>query len=719
MPGNSAGQARSENQIFSDLKNLCACSGYIHALAQICFRDNIVAFKEEMKAEDMQKIFRKDRLIRTEVTSLLGIVVQGEIDWRFPGTDLLGEYIQRTHDLMEELHFSFGQDLYDWATNRDESPAPEVSTEGTSIMREPIFYSGESAYTFQYRDFSLDKYAADDEWLLDNKGFDTKSAVELVRAIASLQNDSLTVVANSLEGEQSLEKILQGYVIDVEKLSERSGIEKEVTSNFLSAFTLTDRNEAFDNVSDFNTVASTPLIPLPDGSLLLLQYYSIVEALYESPFYWMAQDETYATKAFRNRGLFTENFAYEKLKAVFGDKNVFANIDLYIGKKDKRTSEIDVLVTFGDRIIILQAKSKRMTLGARKGNDGLLRNDFKKAIQHSYDQGLLCAESLGNPDCILMLPDGTELNMQLTPKEILIVNLVSDHYPALSFQSSQFLQFKKTEKIKAPFVMDVFLLDAMTEMLNTPLRLLSYMRARVEHIGSFQMSHELTALSYHLKSNFWKDDETNFVMLDDDIAVDLDIAMAVRRDGVPGAHTPEGILTKFAGTKFESLISQIERKGDPVAIELGFDLLAYDESSCRGIDKGLTHIINGTANDGRCHDFSVGSIQHSSGVTFHCNVVCDDDTDNRLRAHCINRKYVSKFNKWIGVCLDKTGTFQTGLLLDFPWKRSDEMDAQTAHMRRGIDPKLTGRNGFPKIEKIGRNAKCPCGSGKKFKNCHM
>ncbi|MBV6822809.1 SEC-C domain-containing protein [Pseudomonas sp. PD9R] len=209
-------------------------------------------------------------------------------------------------------------------------------------------------------------------------------------------------------------------------------------------------------------------------------------------------------------------------------------------------------------------------------------------------------------------------------------------------------------------------------------------------------------------------------MLDDDIAVDLDIAMAVRRDGIPGAHTPDGILTRFSGTKFESLLNQIERQGDPATVELGFDLLAFNEDSCRGIDNGLTHIIEGTIKDGKCHDFSIGSIQQGSGVTFHCNVLSDEDAARRLRAHCIRRKYVSKVSKWFGVCLDEKGVLQFGLLLDFPWERSDQMDAQTSHMRRGVDPKLLGRNGFiPKPKKIGRNEKCPCGSGEKFKHCHM
>ncbi|AHB99124.1 hypothetical protein [Francisella orientalis] len=39
----------------------------------------------------------------------------------------------------------------------------------------------------------------------------------------------------------------------------------------------------------------------------------------------------------------------------------------------------------------MQAKSKKLTLEARKGNDKLLADDFKKAIQDSYNQGYECA----------------------------------------------------------------------------------------------------------------------------------------------------------------------------------------------------------------------------------------------------------------------------------------------------------------------------------------
>src|SRR5215472_2772 len=45
-----------------------------------------------------------------------------------------------------------------------------------AALREPIFYGGESAYGFQYRDLAEKKYKADDPWLLSRMGFSISDA---------------------------------------------------------------------------------------------------------------------------------------------------------------------------------------------------------------------------------------------------------------------------------------------------------------------------------------------------------------------------------------------------------------------------------------------------------------------------------------------------------------------------------------------------------------
>ena len=48
---------RAEQEIFDELVGLCASPGYAHAVAYFCFRDNMIQYSGEMKAEDMRHLF--------------------------------------------------------------------------------------------------------------------------------------------------------------------------------------------------------------------------------------------------------------------------------------------------------------------------------------------------------------------------------------------------------------------------------------------------------------------------------------------------------------------------------------------------------------------------------------------------------------------------------------------------------------------------------------
>ena len=105
-----------------------------------------------------------------------------------------------------------------------------------------------------------------------------------------------------------------------------------------------------------------------------------------------------------------------------------------------RFAEADALVFFGDRAIVVQAKSKRLTIEARKGNDLQLKEDFKKAIQSAYDQARRCAEALTLEGFRFVNRSGGEIAISEKPRVVYPICVVSDHYPALAFQARQFLK---------------------------------------------------------------------------------------------------------------------------------------------------------------------------------------------------------------------------------------------------------------------------------------
>ena len=104
----------------------------------------------------------------------------------------------------------------------------------------------------------------------------------------------------------------------------------------------------------------------------------------------MGIDMAYVSTATQNRGVFTEQFAVQRLLQVFGALNVLANIEIF-ESKDTKLAENDLLVRFGNRVLVLQAKSKRLTMQVRRGNDRQIKDDLKKTIQDSSDQAYRCA----------------------------------------------------------------------------------------------------------------------------------------------------------------------------------------------------------------------------------------------------------------------------------------------------------------------------------------
>ena len=534
-------------------------------------------------------------------------------------------------------------------------------------LREPISYGGESAYSFQYRELAPKKYAGDDEWLKVNKGFSIQTARNIAQAVVTIQNEksgaTLTKIIQSCPDEWNF---LPVFTFASREVTERTGLDKAVVEKVLVAFSVPTekRNENFRELNGFNMIGETPLIRYGKDSFILFQQYDLLEAIYEAPFYWMCQDSKYSDIAMHNRGRFAEEFCQERLELVFGKENVHSNVDIF-ESKGRKLGDIDVLVLFGDRVIILQAKSKRLTLESRKGNDGQIKADFEKSVQRAYDQGYACAKSLIDGTYQSVSANSEEISVPSNIKELYILCVVSDHYPALSFQARQFLRFEKGETIHPPFIMDVFMLDTMTEMLQSPLKLLSYIDRRTKYFNKFFAFQEKTILSFHLTCNLWADLEQDTVLLDDSISVDLDVAMTVRREGIPGKPTPDGILTRFETTTLGRIVEEIEASSDPATIDLGFMLLTLSEETVGSVSEGIDRIVSMARTDGKGHDFTISIGEGRTGLTIHCNNDQMSVAVPRMYMHCTKRKSTHQANSWFGLCISpENAMLRFGLNLD-------------------------------------------------------
>jgi hypothetical protein len=725
----SAPNGHSEQEVFDELEVVCAAPGYVHVLALLSLRDNMISHDGHMTGDNMAASYAPDRIVRTEFSTLLGLTMKHLVDFSVPAPAEIQVLIDRTQTLLAELHDRLRQPMMDAIVEsfrRQQSGLPvdeaTVFARG-DVLREPIFYGGESAYGFQYREFALERYAKDDPWLRANKGFGIAEAHAVARALVALTNRKVGATVQKLRCLDPSEwTVLPGFSFTLDEIVEAARIASAAAEAVLVAFTAPEppTNVGFKSLGDFNAINACPILRAPDGGYISLQTYGFVEALYDSPFYWMAADKAYKDTAFTNRGAFTEELVAKRLSAVFGADHVHRNV--YVMRKGARVTEADVMVLFADRAVVVQCKSKKLTLEARKGNDLKLRDDFKKSVQGAYNQAHLCAVSLGDPDLKFVDEDEHEISVPAL-REVYPVCVVSDHYPALTVQAREFLNFQTDKVVRLPLVADVFLIDVLTEMLASPLRFLSYLNRRVNYGHRIFCTNELAILGYHLRQNLWIDAGIDMVTIDEGCAVDLDTAMTVRREGVDGEQTPRGILSRLEGSPVGRLIAAIEHTTDRALIDLGFMLLTLGGETLDDLGRGLDEIARQTRQDGLYHDFTLVLGDSGSGLTVHCGTLPDAAAAERLMRHCELRKYRQRAGSWFGLIVRvDDGLPKFGINLRFPWERDDALDQATKGMLLTGSPPRAGRAFKPgafKPRNIGRNELCPCGSGKKFKKCCM
>ena len=354
---------RPEQEVFADLAAICCQPGYVHAIAHICFRDNVILHAGDMKEADMRKMFSPSRLIRTEINTLLGLMIKAEIDWTLPPPKTLQEYMDATEKLLEELHHCLSGEFWSGLTKEAIESGSNPFERG-EVLREPIFYSGEAAYIFQYLDLATRKYAADSQWLQESRGFTINHATRVAKAVEGVHSDRFGSIRDRMRNQHPDEwTMLPLFAFTVDEIAAKANLANDIVELVLAAFELpsTDRNEGFNALHDFNTVTATPLLRTPNGEFLSLQTYSLAEAIYEAPHHWMYQDKAYRPTLSKNRGDFTENFVAERLGLVFGKDRVHLNVDIFKTKAAK-VSDVDVLVVWGNQAIFLQAKSTRLTL---------------------------------------------------------------------------------------------------------------------------------------------------------------------------------------------------------------------------------------------------------------------------------------------------------------------------------------------------------------------
>src|SRR5262249_7109227 len=185
-------------------------------------------------------LFSTERLIRTEISTLIGLMLRGPHDFNLPEPKALEAYVAQTDTLLKELHQALQQPMMAelQAALADRATTTRVdSLANAAAMREPIFYGAESAWGSQYRDFAVQRYARDADWLQKSRGFTPEEGKKIIAAIGEFLNGSILATLKSMKTlAPERWTVLDGFQFTTADISAKSGLPSEKVQAVTTAF---------------------------------------------------------------------------------------------------------------------------------------------------------------------------------------------------------------------------------------------------------------------------------------------------------------------------------------------------------------------------------------------------------------------------------------------------------------------------------------------------
>ena len=576
-------------------------------------------------------------------------------------------------------------------------------------MTEPIFYSGSGAYDFQYLDFAVVKYRDDEAWISQHMGIAIPEMATIARELKRLHEQKYNALRTLPRGNFSvLCKAALAVFCFEEKDLQHFGA--AAVKGFVSAFSLVPGkvNAKLRLPGQYNQLQSSPVVQLPDGRYFVSICFNLSEAIYESPFYWMNTDSSYASEALRHRGQFAENATPNLLRSVFGTSNVYTNVEVR-KTKGRNITDVDVLAIVGNKAVIAQVKSKRLTELAKLGDQERLVEDFKLAVQEGYDQGVLCRRALLDRANRLFI-NGQEIHLSESIDDAYILCVTVDHYPAVTHQVDVYLVKQPSDPF--PVALSIFDLDVLAFYLPDPFEFAYYLRQRTTLNTYYKADSEMSLLGFHLRQKLFKANEADMEMVGNEFAQLIDANFPVQRGSVPRTAAADKLRTQWKNEEFQNLVDQAKSTGDPRFTDVVFFLYDLAGNGADELVQTLKVTKTKAATDHRSHDARVLLTGILSGITILSEPSSPQVLKNKLLALATMAKYKSRADVWLALgCIATSDRLVDAIaFIKDPWKADPVLEKLAGHLR--------GRIMTPSGEKIGRNEPCPCNSGKKFKHCH-
>ena len=406
-------------------------------------------------------------------------------------------------------------------------------------------------------------------------------------------------------------------------------------------------NKRYREPTDFNEIYRTPLLKTDDAKVfvpipLLLHQVPVITLHYD-----LIQDFEYAETYAEARSVYLEKKAVLLMGTIFGAFSSHTNLHFVDHNKEK--GEIDLLLRFDNKIIIVECKSKGLTLPSKQGNLTQIRKDFADAIQRAYDQNQKAINYINKCELSKFYEqNGTEIIVEKYKiSGVYSIILTANTFSSLTTDLSVFL--KKDADNPYPWALCESDLELVSEYLYDPYLFIHFLKRRQVVHGRVISPDEMDYVGCYLKDGLYFEEELKkaiHVMLVG-YTEQFDAAELKRIGKLKTAQ----VGSSWSNPAFENLLGTIKKLNVYGHSDIILLLLDLSSQSRDNLIQYIKETIEKTINDKKRHDFTAQF--GNFGVSFISDIK-RDNLQKIVVKHAQLKKYKHKAKAWLSLGRDVT-----------------------------------------------------------------
>lgn len=417
----------------------------------------------------------------------------------------------------------------------------------------------------------------------------------------------------------------------------------------------------------------------------------------------------------------------EQMRRIFPASSVFQSARFRDPDNPGGETEADVVVHWGPFLVVLEAKNNRVTKSAVRGGSKGLRNVLSKNIQNAFYQARRVLRVLEEEGKITFNEKESGRTLTVSRdrlRRVMPISVTLQHLLGITTQLAVTQQLGLFKGNAYPWSISIDDLDVVTRFAANPDVFLYYIERRTAHqgLGVRLSGDELDIFGQFLDNRL----HPAIYEKRKEIAEHQGGPPMISFSGGEEKFAPFFVAEWYGETppsarpalevpkQIQKILDELRRRPNDDARYIAFALLSLNNSALLRIENAIERFRRGS---GPAYQINRTTI-HEGGVVVNVMVHQSLGREEFLRNVTVRTRiehYRARGNSTVsfGIDLRKPGAFEIAQWLEGEWEYEEVMeDLLKNDTERSRIVSLP-----PGAPKLGRNDRCPCGSGKKFKKC--